>query len=68
MTGNVEFVYGSEYMLPNDIIGEKFSENDTGVAICSNNFYPDNSKVELFSQGGIFSLMKTSFYNTTFSN
>ncbi len=63
--GNVEFVYGSEYMLPNDIIGEKFSENDTGVAICSNNFYPDNSKVELFSQGDIF-IDENELLNTTF--
>ena len=38
--GAINFVRGTEYTLPKDIIGETFSEDDTGVAVCPINFYP----------------------------
>lgn len=39
-SGGIEFIYGSENTLPDEIIGEKFTSEDTGVAICPINFYP----------------------------
>lgn len=38
--GFVNFLYGSKNTIPDKIIGETISENDTGVAICPIKFYP----------------------------
>ena len=38
--GTINFVRGTEYTLPKDVIGETFSEDDTGVAVCPIDFYP----------------------------
>lgn len=43
--GYVNFRYGNEYTLPNNIKGEKFSGNDSGVVICPKNFYPDSNDI-----------------------
>ncbi len=44
--GMVELLYGTENILPENVIGKKFSKDDTGVAICPIVFYPwmDGSK------------------------
>lgn len=36
----VDFYYGSQNTLPKNIIGRKYEDDETGVAICSKNFYP----------------------------
>ncbi len=41
--GVVYFKYGTENTLPNNIVGQKFTNNDTGVVICPFNFYPDSN-------------------------
>ena len=46
--GAINFVRGTEYTLPKDVIGESFSEDDTGVAICPINFYPYLKKPNLY--------------------
>lgn len=39
-TGDLTLVYGSENTLPNNIIGETFTKDATGVAICPEHFLP----------------------------
>ncbi len=39
-TGDIELIYGNENSLPENVIGEKFKSDDTGVAICPINFFP----------------------------
>lgn len=45
-SGDLFFIHGSEFMLPENVIGEKFTSNDTGVAICPiYMFTGDTSKI-----------------------
>ena len=46
--GAINFVRGTEYTLPKDIIGETFSEDGTGVAICPIDFYPYLNEPKLY--------------------
>jgi len=41
--GTIELKYGSKNGLPKNIIGETITEDDTGVAVCTKNFYPSTN-------------------------
>ncbi len=41
--GNITFLYGGKYSLPQNIVGSSLNEDDHSVAICPINFYPSNS-------------------------
>lgn len=41
-SGGIELIRGSENTLPQNVIGDKFTSDDTGVAICPINFFPGN--------------------------
>lgn len=43
--GKISFRVGNEEILPNNIKGEKFSDEDTGVAVCPYKFYPDDKEL-----------------------
>lgn len=63
--GRIELIYGNEHNLPKNIIGESFSENDTGVAICPINFYPSSMMEYPRGKKNIF-LDGNKLLNTTF--
>lgn len=42
LSGEIEFLYGTKNVLPSNIIGQRISGDDTGVAICPIDFYPSN--------------------------
>lgn len=42
LSGTVSLNYGEKNVLPMIIFGRTFNENETGVAICPINFYPDD--------------------------
>lgn len=42
LNGNITILYGSENNEPDVIMGRKIMNDDTGVAICPKNFYPDD--------------------------
>lgn len=45
--GQVNLIYGNEFTLPNNIKGERFTGDDTGVAICPFKFYPDSNDITI---------------------
>ena len=52
--GTINFVRGTEYTLPKDVIGETFSEDDTGVAVCPIDFYPYLKEPKLYGFENIY--------------
>lgn len=63
--GVIEFLYGSEVSLPKNIIGKTYEDNDTGVAICSKNFYPSIEMIDVIGSKNIF-INGDKLINTTF--
>lgn len=48
MDGYLDLLYSDNSIIPDVLYGEKMDENDTGVAICPLNFYPDSRAYDLF--------------------
>ncbi len=64
--GQIELLYGSKSTMPKLVAGEMFDKNATGVAICSNYFFPSMDFDQSFSlKKGI--LYKKDLLNKTFS-
>lgn len=38
--GRIALLYGANYNMPKNIIGKSINDNNTGVAVCDNKFYP----------------------------
>ena len=47
LDGTIEFLYGTATTYPNIVLGRGFKEGDSKVAICPQNFYPDESVYQL---------------------
>jgi len=70
--GYIDLNYGNTSTLPENIIGEKFNDESTGVAICPINFLPSSDAVNLFvDENKIlngYELLNTDFEITYFSH
>lgn len=49
--GTITLLRGTKETLPNVIEGRTFDDNETGVAICPKNFYPDSQTSEIDKKG-----------------
>lgn len=69
--GYLDLSYGNDTTLPENIIGKKISDDDTGVAICPINFYPSSEAANLMIDGKKIidghKLLNTSFEVTYYS-